>query len=63
MNWERIALLLDIVHKSMGVVETNNIRAEALKALKTIDNDVAPKGAMLSINPEPELPLVASRRV
>jgi len=64
MNWERIALLLNIVHKSFGVVEANNIRTEALKALKTLDDAAAPKAATLSAAAEPdaELPLATTER-
>jgi hypothetical protein len=35
MNFERIALLLCVVHKSMNVPGTDNIRAAALAELKT----------------------------
>jgi hypothetical protein len=34
MNFERIALLLCVVHKSMNVPGTDNIRAAALAELK-----------------------------
>jgi hypothetical protein len=61
MNWERIALLLEIVHKSFGVVEANNIRTEALKALKALDAEAAPKAATLTAV-DPELPLVSTER-
>ncbi len=43
MDWAKIDLLLDIVHKSMNVPGTDNLRAAALKELATLNTPaVAP---------------------
>lgn len=66
MDWAKINVLLEIVHKSAGVPEANFIRQEAISALKLI-NDIASPKATVAVSPaavpvEPELPLTKERR-
>jgi hypothetical protein len=65
MDWDKINVLLEIVHKSAGVPEANNIRNEALAALRILNEGAAPKVGRVELTAaaEPELPLVAGRRV
>ncbi len=57
MDWDRIALLLEIYHKTLNVVGTENIRKAVIAEL-SVHNNPAPKAAPV----QPELPLETKER-
>lgn len=57
MDWDRIALLLEIYHKTLNVVGTENIRKAVIAEL-SVHNNPVPKVAPA----QPELPLETKER-
>ncbi len=55
MDWDRIALLLEIYHKTLNVVGTENIRKAVIAELST-HNSPVPRTV------QPELPLETKER-
>ena len=62
MDWAKINVLLEIVHKAAGVPEATNIRNEAIAALKILNEAALPKVDLESATADPELPLDKTRR-
>ncbi len=55
MDWDRIALLLEIYHKTLNVVGTENIRKAVIAEL-SVHNNPVPRVV------QPELPLETKER-
>ncbi len=63
MDWDKVNLLLNVVHMTLGVPQTEHIRSFAEKQLAEINAGLIPQ-AIPSEPPDPELDLnLGARRI